>query len=101
MQSVSHPTPSPSSSSQVRIEPTARSTQLVGYVCLWDECGERFDSLTDLTTHLMLNADTTHLVREGECVVGAHITVVLAFKTVAILSLFVAVYCIGAQNESH
>lgn len=43
-----------------------KSTPLVGYVCMWDECGENFESLTDLTTHLMLNPDTSHLIREGE-----------------------------------
>ena len=48
------------------------SQAAVNYVCLWDECGERFENLTDLTTHLMLNVETTHLAREGE---WGHVTV--------------------------
>ena len=64
------PKPSPISASSVsatmKVESNKSTPLGVGYVCMWDECGERFDGLTTLTTHLMLNAVTSHLIRDGE-----------------------------------
>ena len=44
----------------------SNNSQVVNYACMWDQCGERFETLTDLTTHLMLNVETTHLVRDSK-----------------------------------